>query len=144
MNKEVAIILASHGEFAKEALKSLEMIAGDMQNIATLSLFPGTSLADFVETIELEYEKLDTTNGLIIICDIFGGTPSNAATTVLLKHSDENIVVYAGLNLGVLLELSSSRNREFADIKQTLSEFQGAFWKELSSQKKEKNDEEEL
>lgn len=135
MKVEVALILASHGDFAKEALKSLEMIVGKQANSCSLSLFPGTNLLDFTEEMERAYQELDTSNGAVIICDIYGGTPSNAATAMLLTHKSEKILAYSGLNLSVLLELSANRKKEQIELKRIIEEAAKCNWAELKMNK---------
>lgn len=144
VSNEVALILASHGNFAKEAFESAKMIVGDMGNTATLSLFPGTNLTDFVDMFEEAYERLDTENGAIIICDIFGGTPSNAAAVMLIRHPNESLAAYSGLNMGALLELSTSRCLAFSEIKKIIEQTKENYWKELLNIKESEVKEEDL
>ncbi|MBC6314914.1 PTS sugar transporter subunit IIA [Listeria grandensis] len=138
MNEEIALILASHGDFAKEALHSLEMIVGQQANIATLSLHPGEDLPDFTKRMDDAYTKLDHVKGAIIICDIYGGTPSNAAMATLIKYREEKIAAYSGLNLPVLLELSTSRNQEYVAIKKIMEKTAKLSWMELKNNKHNK------
>jgi mannose/fructose/sorbose-specific phosphotransferase system IIA component len=131
MQKDIGIILASHGNFATCALKSLEMIVGKQENIATLALNPGEDLTDFIDKLEDVYTHLDKENGVIIICDIFGGTPSNAATSLLITHPNDQIAAYSGLNLPILLELSSNRKQGFEKVKSMIEETANYTWVEL-------------
>ncbi|EUJ52379.1 PTS sugar transporter subunit IIA [Listeria rocourtiae] len=117
MKEEIALILASHGDFAKEALNSLEMIVGQQENVSTLSLYPGEDLPDFTKRMDDAYKNLDHIKGAIILCDIYGGTPSNAAMGMLIKYQDAKVAAYSGLNLPVLLELSASRKLDYIEIK---------------------------
>ncbi|EOS8041861.1 PTS mannose/fructose/sorbose family IIA subunit [Enterococcus faecium] len=135
MNKKMGVILASHGFFAKEALNSLEMIQGDFSNARVVSLFPGMSLADFVIKIEEKIEELDTTNGLLIICDIFGGTPSNAAAMILMKYQRKDYYAFAGFNLGILLELSNFREEAPEYVMEKMNELMSYSWKQIETSK---------
>ncbi|EOY2806605.1 PTS sugar transporter subunit IIA [Enterococcus faecium] len=135
MNKKMGVILASHGFFAKEALNSLEMIQGDFSNARVVSLFPGMSLADFVIKIEKKIEELDTTNGLLIICDIFGGTPSNAAAMILMKYQRKDYYAFAGFNLGILLELSNFREKAPEYVMEKMNELMSYSWKQIETPK---------
>ncbi|HFD0790414.1 TPA: PTS sugar transporter subunit IIA [Enterococcus faecium] len=135
MNKKMGVILASHGFFAKEALNSLEMIQGDFSNARVVSLFPGMSLADFVIKIEEKIEELDTTNGLLIICDIFGGTPSNAAVMILMKYQRKDYYAFAGFNLGILLELSNFREKAPEYVMEKMNELMSYSWKQIETPK---------
>lgn len=144
MSKEVAIILASHGDFAQEGLKSLEMIMGTQENMETVSLYPGEDLRTTVEKMEACAKSLDTTEGLLIICDIFGGTPSNAAATVLLKQENEKTAAYAGLNLPILLEIVSSRNDGYESTVQKIEEVASNTWMELKNESRQTESEVDL
>ncbi|EPI13991.1 MULTISPECIES: PTS sugar transporter subunit IIA [Enterococcus] len=135
MNKKMGVILASHGFFAKEALNSLEMIQGDFSNARVVSLFPGMSLADFVIKIEEKIEELDTTTGLLIICDIFGGTPSNAAAMILMKYQRKDYYAFAGFNLGILLELSNFREEAPEYVMEKMNELMSYSWKQIETSK---------
>ena len=135
MNKKMGVILASHGFFAKEALNSLEMIQGDFSNARVVSLFPGMSLADFVIKIEEKIEELDTTNGLLIICDIFGGTPSNAAAMILMKYQRKDYYAFAGFKLGILLELSNFREKAPEYVMEKMNELMSYSWKQIETPK---------
>lgn len=144
MSSEVAIILASHGNFALEALKSLEMIMGKQTNIEALSLHPGESLSELITKMEVTYNNLDTTNGTIVICDIYGGSPSNAAATLLVEYSDEPIVAFAGLNLNILLEMMSGRKGGFNETLRTVKEAEQHSWIEIKHRKITKEEEVDL
>ncbi|MBA3924978.1 PTS sugar transporter subunit IIA [Listeria rustica] len=138
MEEEIALILASHGDFAKEALNSLEMIVGRQANVSTLSLYPGEDLPDFTKRMDDAYHKLNHEKGTIILCDIYGGTPSNAAMAMLIKYKEEKIAAYSGLNLPVLLELSASRNKKYIEIKKVMEETAKLSWMELKNNKNNK------
>ena len=139
MSKDIGIILASHGDFAQEALNSLEMIVGKQENVETLALNPGEDLGDLVDKMNAAYARLDKECGVLIICDIFGGTPSNAATTLLITHATDQIAAYSGLNLPILLELSSNRKQGFEKVKQLIEETASYCWVELK-RKEEKQE----
>lgn len=100
-----SLILASHGFFAKEALASAEMIIGHTQkNIGVLAVTEGKDYDTSLEEIQTLYESLDTSEGCLIFTDIYGGTPANVATYLAIEHPD-NICVFSGLNLPMLLEV---------------------------------------
>lgn len=140
----MGVILASHGDFAKEARNSLEMIMGEQGNMETVSLYYGEDLGAMIDKMETSSERLDTKEGLIIICDIFGGTPSNAAAALLLKRKEECIMAYAGLNLPVLLEIVSARKEGFTEVIAKINEVSSNTWVELKNKKKEDKSEVDL
>lgn len=117
MNNEVAILLMSHGDFAKEAMKSAEMVFGRQENYETLSVF----LVDQVDALRQEMfekvERLDTSKGLLVFTDIVGGTPMNLAGCLLER---ENTVVCSGLNLPMLIEALVNRGKTVQELKTVL------------------------
>lgn len=114
MSDEIAILLMSHGDFAKEAMKSAEMVFGRQDNYETMSVF----LVDQVDALRQEMlekvEKLDTSKGLLVFTDIVGGTPMNLAGSLLGR---ENTIVCSGLNLPVLIEALMNRTKPVQELK---------------------------
>ena len=112
---EVAIILASHGYFAQEALKSVEMIMGSaVENIGVVSITYGKDYETALQEIETLYNQLDKSNGTVVLTDIYGGTPANIATYLTLTQ--KNTLVFSGFNLPVLLELMYKRTQTLDEI----------------------------
>ncbi|MFT8317340.1 MAG: PTS sugar transporter subunit IIA [Sporolactobacillus sp.] len=128
------IVLVSHGQFANEALKSAEMIVGKQKNVATVSLEFGQNLEDLLNEMEKAEERLDLSDGVIIFCDVYGGTPSNAAATELIKYQDKRkIAAYSGLNMPVMLELFSNRHQTFEKLLPIIEKAFGDSWKRLGN-----------
>lgn len=144
MNQEIGIILASHGKFADEALNSLEMIVGSQSNILSLALMPGSNLSDFTKEMEEAYLQLKNQKGVLIICDILGGTPSNAAASLLVKYSQESILAYSGLNLPILLEVTTNRTKSLIETESLIDEFSNLSWVKLNNKNKIKKVEGDL
>ncbi|OTN76350.1 hypothetical protein A5886_001427 [Enterococcus sp. 8G7_MSG3316] len=122
MDNRIGVLLASHGRFAQEALNSLKMILGDIENMGAVALEPGTDLNGFVEIMEDGIRALNTEEGLVIFCDIFGGTPSNAAAMILMKNKEAKYMAYSGLNLGILLEIAHCRNQSISKVEEKVDE----------------------
>ena len=111
----VGIILASHGYFAQEALKSVEMIMGSaVENIGVVSITYGKDYETALQEIETLYNQLDKSNGTVVLTDIYGGTPANIATYLTLTQ--KNTLVFSGFNLPVLLELMYKRTQTLDEI----------------------------
>lgn len=121
MNSEIAgVVLVSHGNFALEALKSAEMIMGHLENVKALSVVPGMDLKDTVRKLRETVDEVKGSGGVIIMTDIIGGTPSNAAG--ILTSSMDNILVLSGFNMPMLLEVLTSRNLCLNDIAERICE----------------------
>lgn len=144
MNRETGLILVSHGNFAEEALLSLEMIVGEQNNTKAISFHPGENLEDLVLKIEGAYQEIDKTNGVIVICDLYGGSPCNAATTLLLKNPNQSLAVFSGLNLGVLVEVSTFRQSNFEEVVGKINGAAEFSWKEIKIEDNTKQDEDDL
>lgn len=98
-----ALIFTSHGFMAKETLASLEMILGySIENCGVVSITEGKSYDQALSEIQALCSELDTSSGCLIFTDIYGGTPSNIATYLLLEH--DFVEVITGLNLPIVLE----------------------------------------
>lgn len=97
-------VLSSHGNYAKETLKSCEMITGKLADFATVSFHDPMGVDDVVN----EYEKLYKDNSsekFYIITDIKNGTPANSA--MLFKDNHENVKVFSGLSLSLVLTIAT-------------------------------------
>lgn len=106
----VGVIVASHGEFARAALGSVEMVAGPQQDVRALALTADKSAETFEAEFAQAYAELKAECDLIVtICDIYGGTPFNVISRSILKGMD--MVAFTGLSLPVLIELLLSRDQ---------------------------------
>lgn len=112
----VNIILASHGEFAKAALATLEMIAGKQVYITALSLHPGKGLDELYQEFEQIIRKKP--GEWLVLTDIDGGTPSNAATQLVLTF--DNVQVFSGLNIPLLLDIVTNNNESLSELTQRI------------------------
>lgn len=114
MNEEIAILLMSHGDFAKEAMKSAELVFGKQENYETLSVFLADQIDSLKEEMFEKVERLDTSRGLLVFTDIIGGTPMNLAGNLLDR---ENTILCSGLNLPMLLEALINRSKSVEELK---------------------------
>ena len=106
----VGVIVASHGEFARAALGSVEMVAGPQEDVRALALTADKSAETFEAEFAQAYAELKADCDLIVtICDIHGGTPFNVISRSMLKGME--MVAFTGLSLPVLIELLLSRDQ---------------------------------
>ena len=118
--KEIPVILISHGHYAKYALESAEMIIGKQENCEVISVTEDKDLDSVTKDLEEEKKKLKNEKGSVILTDIRGGTPSNAAANLLVREDD--ILALSGYNMPLLLELFTNRDLEMEDLKEGLYE----------------------
>ena len=116
--KEIPVILISHGHYAKYALESAEMIIGKQENCEVISVTEDKDLDSVTKELEKVYKKLKNEKGAVILTDIRGGTPSNAAANLLVREDD--ILALSGYNMPLLLELFTNRDLEMEDLKEGL------------------------
>ncbi|WP_099223580.1 mannose/fructose/sorbose PTS transporter subunit IIA [Listeria costaricensis] len=114
----VGIIIGTHGEAARELLKSAEMIIGTQENVAFITFVPGENTDTLITKFNEKLEEIDTAEGVIFMVDLFGGSPYNAASQIALPADQMDVVT--GVNIPMLLETLSMRAAtgfsEFVDI----------------------------
>ncbi|MGT2755589.1 PTS sugar transporter subunit IIA [Streptococcus ovuberis] len=113
MADSIALLLMSHGNFAKAAIESAELIVGKQNNFQTLGIYTVDDVEVLKEEMLQKVSSLDTSKGLVVLTDIIGGTPINLASQLL---SQEEVVVVSGLNLPMLLEVLMNRGQQIESL----------------------------
>ena len=103
----IGIIIVTHGNLALELKSAMEHILGIQKNIEIISIKPDDDLEIKKSALEESIKKVDEENGVIILTDMFGGTPSNFAIS-LLKIGKVEII--SGVNLPMLIKLVGLRD----------------------------------
>lgn len=105
----IGIIIVSHGELGEALIKSAEMIFENASRIFAISIASVSVEADsFRKKLLDTIDEADEGNGVIILTDLFGGTPSNLAISAL---GIKNIEIIAGVNLPMVLKLLTLREQ---------------------------------
>lgn len=102
----IGLILVTHGRLAQEFLVAMEHVVGPQTEIATISIGPDDNMEDRRQEIRQAIRNVDSGEGVIILTDLFGGTPSNLAISLMEAGKVE---VIAGVNLPMLIRLDSAR-----------------------------------
>ena len=102
----VGILVITHRRLAEEFIATAEMIVGTIENCVGLSLDPDLPVGDLREQINQAMDRVNDGDGVIVLTDMFGGTPSNLSLSFL---NTEGIEVVTGVNLPMLLKLAQSR-----------------------------------
>jgi len=105
----VGIILASHGEFAKGILQSGTMIFGEQENVQAVTLMPSEGPDDLKAKMKDAIASFDNQDEVLILVDLWGGTPFNQANSLFEEHKDKWAIV-AGMNLPMVIEAFASRS----------------------------------
>ena len=102
----IGIVLVAHGHLAPEFLAALEHVVGPQKQIASISIGPEDDMErrrlDILEAVR----RADSGEGVVLLTDMFGGTPSNLAISVM---NGSNVEVLAGVNLPMLIKLATVR-----------------------------------
>lgn len=104
----IGIVLVSHANIAKEMLDVVEHIVGPQNQIISISIYPKDDMEKKRIEILNSVKKVDSGNGVVVLTDMFGGTPSNLAISVM---ENEKIEVVAGVNLPMLIKMMSIREK---------------------------------
>lgn len=120
MSNPLPIILASHGPFAQGALECAQMLMGEQKNIHIISVLVDSNIDMLRQKMQSSYSQLNQGNGVIILVDIMGGTPCNLASELLISHDD--VLLFCGFNIPVLLEVLNSREGTLNDVKQAIED----------------------
>jgi PTS system mannose-specific IIA component len=102
----IGIVLVSHARLAQELAETLEHVVGKQNQLATVSLFPNDDIETKREEILEAVHSVENGHGVVILTDMFGGTPSNLAHSLL---DGRNVEIVAGMNLPLLIKLASVR-----------------------------------
>ena len=109
----IGLVLVTHGRLAEEFKAALEHVVGPQEQVETISIGPDDDMEQRRQDILAAVEAANSGKGVVLLTDMFGGTPTNLAISVMDSKSVE---VVAGVNLPMLIKLASVRaDRELAD-----------------------------
>lgn len=113
----IGMVLVTHGALADEFRSALEHVVGPQELIQTINIGPDDDMERRREDIVAAVEAVEQGQGVVILTDMFGGTPSNLAISVM---HDRPVEVIAGVNLPMLVKLT--RIRADVDIKTAVNQ----------------------
>lgn len=96
-------LIVTHGRLAIELLNAAEMIVGEIHGVAAVSLGWHDDVDTAATMIRNALDRVRTADGVLILTDMFGGTPTNIASTFL---GQENVEIVTGVNLPMLIKLA--------------------------------------
>ena len=104
--KMIGLVLVTHGRLAVEFRAALEHVVGPQEQIETITIGPDDDVEQRRRDIIEAVKRADTNDGVVILTDMFGGTPSNLSISVMNRP---NVEVLAGINLPMLVKLAKVR-----------------------------------
>jgi PTS system mannose-specific IIA component len=101
----VGLVVATHGGLADELLRTAQSIVGPLAQCEAVSIGASVSMDDCRTRLEDAVKRADSGEGVLVLTDMFGGTPANLALTFL----DEKLEVVTGVNLPMILKFTTAR-----------------------------------
>lgn len=117
----IAIVVASHGKFSEGVLQSSRMIFGDQEKVQAVTFMPNEGPADLTKKFKAALATFDPDDQVLFLVDLFGGSPFNAASRIVAENLDKYALI-TGLNLPMLLEAYTVRDKPVAEIVSHLEE----------------------
>jgi PTS system mannose-specific IIA component len=105
----IGMVLVTHGRLATEFVAALEHVVGEQEQVASVCIGPDDDMEQRRLDILNSVAEVDDGSGVVLLTDMFGGTPSNLAISIMDKAKVE---VIAGVNLPMLIKLASVRQSE--------------------------------
>ncbi|MEO0412152.1 MAG: PTS sugar transporter subunit IIA [Pseudomonadota bacterium] len=117
----IGLVIVTHGRLAVEFISAMEHVVGPQAQVQAVCIGADDDMEGRRDDIRQATQKVDTGQGVIILTDMFGGTPSNLSISLL---SDGVVEVIAGVNLPMLIRLASVRSK--AGLRDAVSAAQDA------------------
>jgi mannose PTS system EIIA component len=111
----IGILIVTHRQLAEALLSASDLILGHLEKVVAVSLDPSATPDDARQHIAEGLTKLNGTDGVLILTDMFGGTPSNLSLAFL---KEGQIEVISGVNLPMLIKVNQLRQGKYANLRE--------------------------
>ncbi len=115
----LGIVLVAHNDFAKSVKQVAEHLVGPLPEVECISVFPEDDIDAKRKEIQTAIQNVDKKSGVVLLTDMFGGTPSNLAISLM---EEGKIEVVSGINLPLLVKLLRMRKKSLKEAVQTATE----------------------
>jgi PTS system mannose-specific IIA component len=105
----IGLVIVTHGQLAVEFRHAMEHVVGPQKQVETIAIGPSDDMDQRRRDIIAAVDLVDSGDGVAVLTDMFGGTPSNLAISVM---SGRPVVVIAGINLPMLVKLATVRTEK--------------------------------
>jgi mannose PTS system EIIA component len=102
----VGVVVATHGALADELVRTAQGVCGELPQVRSVSVSAAVNIDEARTALAEAIKAVDDGAGVLVLTDMFGGSPANLALTFL----DENLEVVTGVNLPMLVKLSTCRD----------------------------------
>jgi PTS system mannose-specific IIA component len=103
----IGVVICCHGRMGEGMRHAAEMIVGPQEQLVVVSVNPGDGGADILAALKRATDEVDEGHGVLLLTDLFGGTPTNIGCTLL---GETKIEVVTGFNLPLLIKALTARN----------------------------------
>ena len=110
----IGVVICTHGPLAAALVETAELIVGEYPGIAAVTISSGDAMEEVITRLKDAIARVDVGAGVLILCDLFGGTPSNLALSFL----SDRVEVVTGVSLPMLLKLYTARDAPLAEAAQ--------------------------
>jgi PTS system mannose-specific IIA component len=117
----IGLVLVTHGRLAIEMIAAMEHVVGPQSQVAAVCIGPDDDMERRRQDILKAVEGVNAGSGVVVLTDMFGGTPSNLAISIM---ENAPVEIIAGVNLPMLIKLASVRGSE--DLATTVAQAQDA------------------
>ncbi|MGD0566726.1 MAG: PTS sugar transporter subunit IIA [Candidatus Goldiibacteriota bacterium] len=116
----VGIIIISHSTLAESLKTTVSLIVGENENVRTIGLMKNDRMEDFAARLKKTVEDADKGDGVLILADMFGGTPCNTALS--LFGTSERVRIITGVNLPIVIEAIMHSGRPVDELGKLIME----------------------
>lgn len=116
----VGVLVITHGDLGQELIKAAELIKGKYDGVLPVSVDSKKGVEDIKKEITSAIKKVDKGEGVLILTDLFGGTPSNIALSFLKEGKVE---VVTGVNLPMLLKLDIRKEKNLTELSYFIKDY---------------------
>jgi PTS system mannose-specific IIA component len=111
----IGVVLCTHNTLAEALLDTTRMIVGEFAQAQAVCVMSGDAMEDVLDRLRAAIAAVDTGDGVVLLCDMFGGTPSNLSLSFLT-----DVEVVTGVNLPMLLKLFTTREGDVREVAATI------------------------
>lgn len=111
--QKIGVVVVTHADYGKELIRAAEFILGPLDNCGSVGIDGGQEVEKTVQQLKDTVKKYDAGKGVMVLTDMFGGTPTNLSLSLL---GSRKLEVVTGVNLPMLLKVLNSNNSNLSDI----------------------------
>ncbi len=108
----VGLVIATHGNVSEELIRAAEMFSGPLDQCRAWTLNPGDDIERGEKLMEQYIDELDSGDGVLVMADLFGGTPSNLSLKIAVR---KNVETLTGVNLQMMIQFITERGDKTLD-----------------------------